>query len=149
MERPFRERRTLLRTRFPALSPEDPGTAQFDHVNSCESEHGRERIEEFWQDAVESRCEGLMIKVRFRIGGRFAGTFSFYFILDSSWIASMALRQSRITRESGRCRLHTNLVRKRFTRNANCQAVRQLDRQANFCMVEAQERLRRRSWRYT
>ncbi|KAG8213716.1 DNA ligase [Butyriboletus roseoflavus] len=63
LERPFRQRRNLLRTRFPALTPEEPGTARFDHVNSCESEQGRECIEGFWQKAVESRCEGLMIKL--------------------------------------------------------------------------------------
>jgi len=32
-------------------------------VESCESEDGRETIEEFWMKAVESRCEGLMIKL--------------------------------------------------------------------------------------
>ncbi|KIK99060.1 hypothetical protein PAXRUDRAFT_794423 [Paxillus rubicundulus Ve08.2h10] len=63
LERPFRERRALLRTRFPILAPEEPGIARFDHVESCESEQGREYIEEFWQKAVESRCEGLMVKL--------------------------------------------------------------------------------------
>ncbi|KIJ18930.1 hypothetical protein PAXINDRAFT_161271 [Paxillus involutus ATCC 200175] len=63
LERPFRERRALLRTRFPVLAPEESAIARFDHVESCESERGRECIEEFWQKAVESRCEGLMIKL--------------------------------------------------------------------------------------
>ncbi|KAF9222565.1 hypothetical protein BS17DRAFT_802807 [Gyrodon lividus] len=45
LERLFRERRALLRTRFPALAPEESGTARFDHK------------------AVENRCEGLMIKL--------------------------------------------------------------------------------------
>ncbi|KAH0827535.1 ATP-dependent DNA ligase [Lanmaoa asiatica] len=63
LERSFRERRNLLRTWFPALTPGEPGTAHFGHVDSCESEQGRECIEEFWQKAVESRCEGLMIKL--------------------------------------------------------------------------------------
>ncbi|KAG6378153.1 ATP-dependent DNA ligase [Boletus reticuloceps] len=65
LERSFRERRELLRTRFPALTPAsvEPGTALFAHVNSCESSQGRKCIEAFWKEAVESRCEGLMIKL--------------------------------------------------------------------------------------
>jgi hypothetical protein len=39
--------------------------ARFAHVESCESEAGREAIEIFWEKAVESRAEGLMIKVCF------------------------------------------------------------------------------------
>lgn len=45
------------------MHPDQPGTARFDHVESCESEEGRNAIEEFWLRAVDSRCEGLMIKV--------------------------------------------------------------------------------------
>jgi DNA ligase-1 len=45
--------------------------AHFDFVSSCESDEGRTRIEEFMTEAVESRCEGLMIKVYF-----------FYAVLD-------------------------------------------------------------------
>ncbi|KAF8441469.1 ATP-dependent DNA ligase [Boletus edulis BED1] len=63
LERSFRERRQLLRTRFPALTPGEPGTALFAHVHSCESSQGRKCIEAFWKEAVESRCEGLMIKL--------------------------------------------------------------------------------------
>ncbi|KAF8558030.1 ATP-dependent DNA ligase [Imleria badia] len=63
LERSFRERRNLLRTRFPALTPGEPGTAHFAHVNSCESTQGQECIEAFWKEAVESSCEGLMIKL--------------------------------------------------------------------------------------
>jgi len=37
--------------------------AHFDFVKSCESEEGRTRIEEFMVDAIENRCEGLMVKV--------------------------------------------------------------------------------------
>lgn len=33
-------------------------------MESCESEEGRDAIEEFWLRAIDSRCEGLMIKVR-------------------------------------------------------------------------------------
>lgn len=32
-------------------------------MQSCESEDGRDAVEEFWQEAVSSRSEGLMIKV--------------------------------------------------------------------------------------
>ncbi|KAI9572147.1 ATP-dependent DNA ligase [Boletus coccyginus] len=63
LERSFRERRNLLRTRLSALTPGEPGTASLVHVNSCESELGREHIEGFWNEAVESRCEGLMVKL--------------------------------------------------------------------------------------
>ncbi|KAL6310348.1 ATP-dependent DNA ligase [Sparassis latifolia] len=63
LERSFRERRALLRSRFPPVIPEQKGAARFDHVQSCESEEGREAIEEFWQTAVNSSCEGLMIKL--------------------------------------------------------------------------------------
>ncbi|KAH7888551.1 ATP-dependent DNA ligase [Phlebopus sp. FC_14] len=63
LERPFRERRGLLRTRFPPLMPDEKGVARLDHVESCESEEGRDVIEGFWQKAVDSRCEGLMIKL--------------------------------------------------------------------------------------
>ncbi|THH31804.1 hypothetical protein EUX98_g2395 [Antrodiella citrinella] len=37
--------------------------AQFDHVKNCESEDGRENLEEFWELALTSRTEGLMIKL--------------------------------------------------------------------------------------
>lgn len=37
-----------------------------DHVESVENSAGREAVEEFWEKAVESKCEGLMIKVRVR-----------------------------------------------------------------------------------
>ena len=64
LERPFRERRNLLRTRFPPYTPAQLGAARFDHVKSVESEEGREVVEEFWQTAVNSSSEGLMVKVR-------------------------------------------------------------------------------------
>ena len=63
LEKPFRHRRSLLRSRFPPLIPAQKGAARFDHVQSCESEEGREAVEQFWQTAVNSRSEGLMIKV--------------------------------------------------------------------------------------
>ena len=46
------------------MRPDQPSAARFDHVESCESEEGRNAVEEFWLRAVDSRCEGLMIKVR-------------------------------------------------------------------------------------
>jgi len=65
LERPFRYRREVLRRFFPRIIPEHKGLAWFDHVESCESEGGKEMVEEFWQRAVDSRCEGLMIKLAF------------------------------------------------------------------------------------
>jgi DNA ligase-1 len=53
----------LLRSRFPPFLPSDKGAGRLDHVESCESEAGKDAIEEFWQKAIESRSEGLMIKV--------------------------------------------------------------------------------------
>ncbi|KAI0780041.1 hypothetical protein C8Q74DRAFT_1262700 [Fomes fomentarius] len=63
LERPFRERRALLRARFPPCTPLQQGAARFDHVKSVESEEGREAVEEFWQTAVNSSSEGLMVKL--------------------------------------------------------------------------------------
>lgn len=63
LEKPFRLRRSLLRTVFPPIVPENKGAAQFQHVQSCESTDGRDAIEQFWQEAVSSRSEGLMIKL--------------------------------------------------------------------------------------
>jgi len=40
-----------------------PGTAKFDHVESCESEEGRTAVEDFWLRAVNGPFEGLMIKL--------------------------------------------------------------------------------------
>ncbi|EKM54483.1 uncharacterized protein PHACADRAFT_162874 [Phanerochaete carnosa HHB-10118-sp] len=63
LERPFRLRRSLLRTVFPPVVPDSTSAAQFQHVQSCESADGREAVEQFWQEAVSSRSEGLMIKL--------------------------------------------------------------------------------------
>ncbi|KAM5531588.1 hypothetical protein V8D89_014757 [Ganoderma adspersum] len=63
LEKPFRERRTLLRTRFPPYTPQERDAARFDHVKSVESEEGRDAVEEFWQTAVHSSSEGLMVKL--------------------------------------------------------------------------------------
>jgi len=84
IQRPFRERRRLLRTTLPPLNPVATAAAvvhvdddlisnlgaaallhaKMDHVESVENSAGREAVEEFWEKAVESKCEGLMIKVR-------------------------------------------------------------------------------------
>ncbi|TBU49499.1 hypothetical protein BD309DRAFT_947430 [Dichomitus squalens] len=63
LERSFRDRRTLLRTRFPPYTSPQKGAARFDHVKSVESEDGREVVEGFWQAAVNSSSEGLMVKL--------------------------------------------------------------------------------------
>ncbi|KAI0266814.1 DNA ligase [Gloeopeniophorella convolvens] len=63
LQEPFRVRRELLRKNFAPVKSDQTGAARFDHVESCESEVGREEIEEFWLRAVDSRCEGLMIKL--------------------------------------------------------------------------------------
>jgi DNA ligase-1 len=67
LEEPFCRRRALLRSHFPpmaSIQAEDKGdvAAWFDHVRNVESTEGREAVEAFWQEAVESRCEGLMVK---------------------------------------------------------------------------------------
>lgn len=63
LNKSFRERRQLLRDTFPPFVPEDPFCSRLAHVESVESEGGREVVEEFWERAVASQCEGLMIKV--------------------------------------------------------------------------------------
>ncbi|KAL5485090.1 hypothetical protein ACEPAI_7732 [Sanghuangporus weigelae] len=63
LEQPFRARRQLLRSNFPPVLPTSPFLAKFDHVECCESEYGREAVEEFWQRSVDGRSEGLMIKL--------------------------------------------------------------------------------------
>ncbi|KAG8905341.1 hypothetical protein FRC01_008393 [Tulasnella sp. 417] len=63
LSEPFRTRRDLLRTNFPQYIPEDKYTARLDHVESCEGDDGREVVEEFFQRAVDSKSEGLMIKL--------------------------------------------------------------------------------------
>ena len=63
LETVFRERREVLRVQFPPFKPSTKGAAQFDIVRSCESTEGEAMVQLFWKRAVESRCEGLMIKV--------------------------------------------------------------------------------------
>lgn len=52
-----------MRERLPPFILDRKELARFGHVESCESEDVRGTVEEFWQKAVASRCEGLMIKV--------------------------------------------------------------------------------------
>ncbi|PWN54495.1 ATP-dependent DNA ligase [Violaceomyces palustris] len=57
----FRNRRNLLYTRFPALSPANPLIARFAHVRSCESTDPDE-VAEFFKAAQDQKCEGIMVK---------------------------------------------------------------------------------------
>ncbi|PFH53792.1 hypothetical protein AMATHDRAFT_137085 [Amanita thiersii Skay4041] len=63
LKKPFSERRGLLRTQFPPFIPEARSSARFDHVHSCESTEGEDAILHFWQQSIEGRCEGVMIKL--------------------------------------------------------------------------------------
>lgn len=56
----FRERRDILRTRFPALTPGEQD--QLALITTTPAKANKDE-NAFWQTAVESRCEGLMIKV--------------------------------------------------------------------------------------
>ncbi|KAF8316367.1 ATP-dependent DNA ligase [Clavulina sp. PMI_390] len=63
---PFRERRRLLQETLPPREmPTSPGGARLKHVTSLDSDcpGGRDEIEAFWEVAVDSQCEGLMIKL--------------------------------------------------------------------------------------
>ncbi|KAE9411237.1 ATP-dependent DNA ligase [Gymnopus androsaceus JB14] len=63
LERPFRARRNLLRTRFPAFIPENKLVARFQHVESCDSEEGQVPLQNFWESVVSRHQEGLMLKL--------------------------------------------------------------------------------------
>jgi DNA ligase 1 len=61
---PFRERRRLLRSLFPSITPSDPTVARFDHVCSVEGRtDDLEPLKAFMTDAIRNRCEGVMVKV--------------------------------------------------------------------------------------
>lgn len=53
-----------MRSSFPPLVPDQLNVARLAHVESVESEAGRSVVEDFWQQAVDGKSEGLMIKVR-------------------------------------------------------------------------------------
>lgn len=65
LSKTFRERRQSLRSSFNPRRVQRSAEpiAQFDFVESCESENSDVSIEEFMAQAVEQKCEGLMIKV--------------------------------------------------------------------------------------
>ncbi|KAH8915139.1 ATP-dependent DNA ligase [Atractiella rhizophila] len=64
LQSPFRTRRSLLHTHFPPFESPDPFIARFDHVKNMEGtmEKGEE-VESFMREAVEGRCEGIMVKI--------------------------------------------------------------------------------------
>jgi DNA ligase-1 len=64
LQRTFRERRQALKPNFPPHSPANATLARLRHVESCESDEGQMAVQEFWERALESRCEGLMVKVQ-------------------------------------------------------------------------------------
>ena len=63
LEEPFRIRRDLLRKEFPPIVPDSPFVARLAHMDSCESVDGRDAMDAFWEKALETKSEGLMIKV--------------------------------------------------------------------------------------
>ncbi|KAF9049963.1 ATP-dependent DNA ligase [Panaeolus papilionaceus] len=65
LSKTFRERRQSLRSSFNPRRVQRSAEpiAQFDFVESCESENSDVSIEEFMAQAVEQKCEGLMIKL--------------------------------------------------------------------------------------
>lgn len=74
IEKPFRERRRLLQTHLPPTKSLATGNtdeniphkyvrATLDHVESIDAQEGRDAVQEFWERAIESKCEGLMIKL--------------------------------------------------------------------------------------
>lgn len=93
--KPFRERRDLLRSCFPPLVPEDPFCARLTHVESVESESGRDTVEEFWERAIESRCEGLMIKVGEQLS---SASFWLRSLPRSCSIAEKCLKSTKLTK---------------------------------------------------
>ncbi|KAK0466463.1 ATP-dependent DNA ligase [Desarmillaria tabescens] len=63
LETDFRQRRVLLQTRFSPLDTGSKEVARFDHVERCDSVDGRPAVEAFWAKAMNSRSEGLMVKL--------------------------------------------------------------------------------------
>ncbi|KAG1862554.1 ATP-dependent DNA ligase [Suillus subalutaceus] len=58
LAQPFRERRSLLKSRFPPFSTSDKGAGRLDHVESCESEAGKDAIEEFLAESYREPHRG-------------------------------------------------------------------------------------------
>ena len=64
INKPFRERRELLKTRFPPREPDDPTIARWDHVKCMEGfPNNLEPIRQFMLEAISQKCEGLMLKL--------------------------------------------------------------------------------------
>ncbi|KAF8331870.1 DNA ligase [Cantharellus anzutake] len=66
LSRSFRERRATLRQKFSTrVMPPIRGGARLQFVENVDSDgpDGREAVETFWEHALESQCEGLMIKL--------------------------------------------------------------------------------------
>jgi DNA ligase-1 len=66
LDSPFSHRRHLLRTLFPALQPSNPLLARFDHVESLDSSACTDvqaEMQAFFEQVVEQKCEGLMVKL--------------------------------------------------------------------------------------
>ncbi|KAI0032476.1 ATP-dependent DNA ligase [Vararia minispora EC-137] len=59
----FRHRRAALHKHFAPVELDVKNAARLRHVEYCESTEGKEATEEFWLKSVDSRCEGLMIKL--------------------------------------------------------------------------------------
>ncbi|KAK0465632.1 ATP-dependent DNA ligase [Desarmillaria tabescens] len=51
------------KTRFSPLDTGSKEVARFDHVERCDSVDGRPAVEAFWAKAMNSRSEGLMVKL--------------------------------------------------------------------------------------
>lgn len=60
----FRERRDLLKSRFPPREPSEQTVARFDHVKCMEGlPNNLEPIRQFMLEAIAQKCEGLMLKL--------------------------------------------------------------------------------------
>ncbi|GAA6028008.1 hypothetical protein JCM8097_001827 [Rhodosporidiobolus ruineniae] len=59
---PFRRRRDLLRTLFPALRPTDPRLAKFELIPSLDSTDP-DQVREFFEECVRMKGEGIMCKL--------------------------------------------------------------------------------------
>ncbi|KXN91067.1 DNA ligase 3 [Leucoagaricus sp. SymC.cos] len=63
LQNTFRERRALLHSNFLPHTPDDLVSARFAHVESIESESGRNNVENFWHRSIQNQTEGLMVKL--------------------------------------------------------------------------------------
>ncbi|KAH7108064.1 ATP-dependent DNA ligase [Auriculariales sp. MPI-PUGE-AT-0066] len=63
IEEPLRRRRDLLRSSLPPFDPPNHYAACLRHMENCDSDEGRDAIEEFWQKALHLKTEGFMCKL--------------------------------------------------------------------------------------